>query len=201
MRHLLSFIVVATIWAAPVNAAPIVFTDSAAFDAAIGFHDVLTFDEPRTYVLDRQALFSYWFIGPFVFASDYFYNSGVYGGFAHAGSAPLGMSLGVPQPYIGFDIDAFTDYEFQISVFTSGPSLDFILAGDSFFGLLLDDGDVLGVGLFPFVPSQYHFPPFPDPYWRPFNIDNVRYVPEPSTLLLFGSAMVMLTCRRLSKVL
>ena len=57
MRHLLSCVVVASLWAAPAEAEPIVYTDRTAFEAAVGQTTTETFDAPRESVFVSPNLF------------------------------------------------------------------------------------------------------------------------------------------------
>jgi hypothetical protein len=187
-------LVVVSVWARPAFGAPIVFNDRASFTAAVGRGSVMTFDEPITCSelrvefgtcradVDRAA---------FEFES-YFYGS------SFVDVVPIrewsaSLTFDRPVRAIGFDLIALSDNPFFISISTSSPSSRlpfFTFSGDAFFGLLLDDGDIFGVGMNPFGPSSVGKA-------APFAIDNLQIasVPEPGTALLAGLAALGLLAR------
>ena len=195
MYQRLAVLVCACLYAAPVTAAPIVFSDRAAFDAAIGPHIMLDFarpfscDELRGDFGTCRAD-----VGAINFEFESFFYKKEFVDVVPIIDWSATMQFDRPMRAIGFDLIGRSRQPYFISVATANSPVQvtqYLFAGNAFFGLLLDEGSILGIGLNPFGP------PTSAADAAPFAIDNVSLkVPEPSTGLLFGGVLVGLLARR-----
>jgi hypothetical protein len=186
--------VVVGLWAGPASGAPIVFNDRASFRAAVGPDSVMTFDEPITCSeLRVEAGACRANVGNAAFEFDSFFYESSFVDVVPIREWSASLTFDRPVRAIGFDLIGLSDNPFFISISTSSPSSRlpfFTFSGDAFFGLLLEDGDIFGVGLNPFGPPS-------SGRAAPFAIDNVEVasVPEPGTALLAGLAAIGLLVR------
>jgi hypothetical protein len=189
-----ALLVVVGLWATPAFGAPIVFDDRASFAAAVGPDSVMTFDEPITCSeLSVEVGTCRANVDKAVFEFESFFYGSSFVDVIPIREWSASLTFDRPVRAMGFDLRALSDNPYFISIRTSSPLSDlpsFTFSGNAFFGLLLDDGAIFGVGLNPFGPPSIG-------QGAPFAIDNVRFasVPEPGTVLLVGLAAIGLLAR------
>jgi hypothetical protein len=189
-----ALLVAVGLWARPAFGAPIVFNDRASFTAAVGRGSVMGFDDPITCSELRVEFGTCRAnVGEAAFEFDSFFYGSSFVDVVPVREWSASLTFDRPVRAIGFDLIALSDNPFFISISTSSPSSRlpfFTFTGDAFFGLLLDDGDIFGVGMNPFGPPS-------SGRAAPFAIDNLQIasVPEPGTALLAGLAAMGLLAR------
>jgi hypothetical protein len=192
----LPFVVAAWLWVTPALAAPIVFSDRGAFDAAIGPHTTITFDTPLSCnVLRVQSGTCLADAGAAIFEFESFFYGSTFVDTVPIVDWSAGMHFDTHPRAVGFDLIGLSDQPYFITIATANSPLlltSYVFSGNAFFGLLLDQGEILGLSLNPYGPLSAGGAP------APFEIDNVRVtpVPEPGTGLLLGVVVVGLLARK-----
>ncbi len=195
MYQRLAVLVCACLYAAPVIAAPIVFSDRAAFDAAIGPHTTLDFARPFS-CGELRADFGTCRAdaGAINFEFESFFYQREFVDVVPIVDWSATMQFDRPTHAIGFDLVSRSKQPYFISVATANSPVQvtqYLFAGNAFFGLLLDEGSILGIGFNPYGP------PTSGAGAAPFAIDNVSLtVPEPGTGLLVAGVLAGLLARR-----
>jgi len=195
MYQRLAVLVCACLCATPVTAAPIVFSDRTAFDAAIGTHITLDFERPFScgeLRADQHTCRAD--AGEINFEFESFFYKKEFVDVVPIIDWSATMQFDRPMRAIGFDLIGRSRQPYFITVATANSPVQltsYLFTGGGFFGLLLDEGSILGIGLNPFGP------PATGGAAAPFAIDNVTLrVPEPGTGLLAAGVLVALLGRR-----
>lgn len=196
-RCVILFLLLTVLAATPALATPIIYTNRAAFDTAVGSYTLLTLDAPdsfsyvnTSYINDGVCIpgvCSYG--GQLLLASvpDYNCGCGIYGTINTSNMTTI--AAGRPVTAFGFDVfvggppDSPTFMD--IAVYGATPFSLSVQADDlSFFGIT--DSSPFGIDL-----SSHTFP---------FGIDNVAMklvaVPEPATIILLPAGLAILAAWR-----
>lgn len=172
----------------PAKAIPTLFTDRAAFDAAVGSYALLTLDEPSQVSFDAfHGVKTATYEQLLAFTFDNVGGDGVNpDGTVTLGNTGLGAFGTVLQPVTAFGFDV-------VKPFLNGTlSIADIVAGSARFQVSLAGVSFLGVvSASPFLARVEYATPIihtlagPEPAF-PFTIDNVAIttVPEPSSVML-----------------
>jgi hypothetical protein len=195
MNQRLAVLVCVCLCATPVTAAPIVYSDRAAFDAAIGPRIMLDFDRPFScgeLRADQGTCRAD--AGEINFEFESFFYQKEFVDVVPIIDWSATMAFDRPMRAIGFDLIGQSRQPYFITVATANSPVQltsYLFTGDAFFGLLLEEGSILGIGLNPFgLPANGGAA-------APFAIDNVTLtVPEPGTGFLVAGVLVGLLARR-----
>jgi hypothetical protein len=175
------------------SAAPIIYTDAAAFDAAAGQTHSIRFDETPTYsMFDYSNFFMYLTFDNLVgFGSDITGASQLNGSGVQLDGNGGGVTTLEPITGFGFDI-AYSWENSRIRIWGVGDpngTMGYdIPEGSTFFGVLFDEPTVITITSEVGVTAGA----------RGYRLDDlrIRTVPEPSTLLLLGLGVCAVARRR-----
>jgi hypothetical protein len=187
---LLAIAVLAALFPKGAEASSVIFTDRALFELITGPHDIERFDREPVYNLDYINDSCTAYLHDFSISADCHGFGGVYEGAAFLpNSWPNSVTFDQPRTAVGFDyrVEGLFSNGDGVMAFSFG-SVEFFLTGSGFLGML-DTTGIYGMGT-----SRIYNPNENPVFCCSVSIDNLLMtrVPEPSTLLLFGSAFALL---------
>lgn len=176
--------------ATPAMALPIIFTDRASFDAAVGQTTLLTFDTLPQPVLN-PGHWEWHFDDVFVVGSDTTMKIDSIPGTVCFCNVPNGVGGGTPDPVwaVGFDITPLAPNT-QVLI---DLSMTFILSQPQFLGFLYSEPTAFRIqNVGPLGPAGF----------SEFTIDNVaiQTTPEPASLVLLAVGFVPLVWCRMRNI-